>query len=201
MEYGGKMGIKFKPSEEFPDYFETECTLNVNDDRDLSVEEYCNQFGIVYKKIGSKEISSIDSLEKRIYKPEDMGLRLVKANSEKLEKLIGSQISNIDLCKEEYQHRFRDNVDFIFKSADKFLTTKIVVFAQKGLTREVLDEIQNSDSKDIEDDKLYIYFGNESYEPDQCMYFGFQDLGMKKIPIYTDEISYRILNKLGVIEE
>ena len=200
--YEGRMKIEFVPGEKETDYFETECTLVAPDTRDLSLQEYCKMHGIVYKKIGNEKINSLPQLERRIIQfDEGSGKRLVKINSEKLSELIKKQTTNINDCKARYDNYFKDYVDFIFKSGDDFLTTKVVIFSNSGVTKDALEQLEKDGKDSLEEKQIYIGFSNESQKPDECMYFGFCDLGMKSIPVYTDEISFKILQKLGIVEE
>ena len=47
--------------------------------------------------------------------------------------------------------------------------------------------------------QIFICFAQNTNVPDHCMYFALKELGMKKIPVYVNEQTKVLCEKLGLL--
>lgn len=199
------VGVSFKDGFEtsFPHSYGSyvaQYTLCVPDEMDSEIEQYCLYNNIKYTKYTDKELLNIDTIEQRIKEPEE-GMTLARVDIDKMRKLLIDQYSNIEHCKRDYKKYYKEHIDFMLKSGDEFPVSTISIVPDSANTDDAVTYIKRYGIDLIEPGLLFVDFSQRTNEPDHCVYFALQNLGMKNIPVYMNADSYKLADALGILEK
>ena len=198
------VGVSFKDGFEtgyqygYGKYF-AQYTLCVPDEMDSEIEQYCSYNNIKYTKYTNRELLDLNSIAKRIEEPKE-GMPLVNVNTDKMKKLLFDQYSNMEHCKKDYKKYYKKSVDFMLKSGDTFPVSTISITPDSANIDDAVAYIKKYGIDLIEPGLLFVDFNQRTNDPDHCVYFALQDLGMKNIPVYMNANSYKIADALGILE-
>ena len=179
-----------------------EITLIVPDKMNADVEKFCANNGIKFKKLENSFLLSPKTIKKRIV-PAPKGYSLVDVDVEKLEKLAKNQDSNIEYCKNCYDNFNKRYAEFTLKKGNKFFTAALSINGRCG-AENLIDYIdkfgtQNFDENQISIKLAQIEIAGEKFpSPNDSLYFALKNIGMEKVPVYVDEQTLNIGNKLGL---
>ena len=179
-----------------------ELTLIVPDRMNADVEKFCTDKGIKFKKLENSYLLSPKTIKKRII-PAPEGYTLVDVDVEKLEKLAKNQDSNLEYCQNCYDNFTKRYADFTLKKGNKFFTAALSINGRCG-AENLIDYIEKFGIKNFDNDQILvklarIKISGETYpSPNDSLYFALKNLGMKKVPIYVDQESLAIGQKLGL---
>lgn len=176
-----------------------EYTAVVPSAQDSSVETFCLYHGINYSKMTNKELLSFEKIKDRIIRPK-AGMRIANINAKKLEEISKNQNSNYDHCKKDYERYFANDVDYILKSGGSIPATSLYINTNGASIEDTLHYIDAYGAENLNPEQLSIDFCQRTDDPDQCVYFGLRDLGMKHIPVCVDDNTYKLCEALGLIE-
>ncbi len=207
MEIGPKQGVKIKCDDEYIAKdghtgsikdFKTIYTIVAPDVLDDEIETYCANFGISYSKFETNDILKAKKIKSRIIAPQK-GMKKVYINYKKLEELAQNQQSNIDNCKDDYYIHYYSKIDYMLKSADKIPAASLYITPIESDINDTLDCIEKFGADELDDKQLRIDFRQETNDPDHCMCFAMSDLGIRNIPVYMNEDTYKLANALGIV--
>ena len=174
--------------------YSAERMLIVPDSQDKDVEAYCKKYGISFIKHTNDELLNPQNIRYRIKEPRK-GYVQVNLDVDKFEEVLGrASDSNVKGCEEDYKKYFKKETDFILKSGENFPTSTLFIDSNiySGFDRFV-------DLYGAKNVHPRIDFAQVSTDyHDHAMYFALRDLGMKKIPVYVNENSYKVGHKLGL---
>ena len=179
-----------------------ELTLIVPDRMNADVEEFCANKGIKFKKLENSYLLSTKTIKKRIISAPE-GYTLVDVDVEKLEELAKNQDSNIEHCKNCYNNLNKRYADFTLKKGNKFFTAALSINGRCG-AENLIDYIEKFGTKNFDDNQILVKLtsieisGQTFPSPIDSMYFALKNLGMKKVPVYVDQESLAIGQKLGL---
>ncbi len=183
---------------------ELSLTTVVPDNYNGAVEQFCKRNGIPYKKMDTDVLMKEKEINSRILVTEGNKKTpiVAKINSEKLDKLLETQkIGNIKHNESDYEEYFKDDVNFLIKNGEPIRTTTFLITSNMaGNTNDVLEYLDRF-GDNLNEDSLFLDFISQTDEPDQCVYFGLKDAGMKEIPVYMDKDTYLISKKLGLLSK
>lgn len=173
-------------------------TIDAPDKKDKMIEAFLANQGIKFKKINPKETMNPEKMLSRLKDaPENMEIAFV--SPEKLKKVIVNQDSNIPHCKSDYQKYYRPDINSAIKGGDEIPATSLVIVSLNELPDEMVDYIDTFGADNLNKGQLSVFFNQSRGSlPNQCMYFGMEDLGMDKIPVYVDEDTHKIGEALGL---
>ncbi|MBR1617800.1 hypothetical protein IJ670_06575 [bacterium] len=177
------------------EYF-AEQTLIVPDYMDDSVENFCYQNGIHYKKISNNELFNKKELLQRVDAPKE-GYRKANVDSKKLMELASRQLNNFSHCKHDYDMYYAQSVDTMIKSGEKIPATTLHI-ASYSDNQDLRRYVNNFGVENLNEEQVMLDFVQQTDNPDHCVFFALQDLGMDKIPVYVDEKSYEAGKILGL---
>ena len=186
----------------FPFKFSSDCFLIVPNANDNQVEDFCRKRKIPVDKLSTEDLSVSKKILDKIEPPEH-GKQIVFVNFKKLEKLAKKQCSNFAFCERKYNEM--PNKNYLFSSSNiPFKTSTLHIKPTRAYKSydELLEFLSTKkDSKNIEDETLFVYLSLESENQNHCVYFALRDLGLKYIPIYVDEDTYKIGHALKLFKE
>ena len=177
-----------------------EHTLMVPDSKDGMVETYCANKGIKFEKLTNDKILRQEAIEKRIKEPK-ADMKKVYINSDKLELLMARQESNIPHCENDYYEYYSPKVDFMLKSGDKIPATTLEIYSLTSTNDQALEYINKFGKKNLSPEQISVDFSQKTDEPDHCLYFALRDMGIKDIPFYVNQTTYKIADALGIISK
>ena len=200
LEYSSKIEI-LKPAKSFFDApaYDIKTSIIAPDNKDSLVESYLANRGIKFNKLSSKDLLDKNKIESRI-KDAPKNMKLVKVDVEKLNKLLANQSNNIEHCRKDYDNYFKDNVNLIIRSGDKITATTLHINPTGESAEDTVDYIKKFGSDKLNEDQILLMFTQLTDDLDHCMFFGMNDLGMDKIPVYVNKDTYKIGNALGIFE-
>ena len=183
-----------------------EETLIVSDETDKSVEDFCKQNGIKFEKLYAHDLLDTRKIKSRIQEA-PRGYKKVDVNVKQLEKLIQSQKSNIPTCKNEYECIYMPAVKATVLEGSDFSATTLRIdpmegyFCSNDFKGDALEKyIKTHGVQNLNNQQTGIYFVNSEDNIDCYTYFLLRDLGMEKIPVYIDDLTYRAGSSLGLFE-
>jgi len=188
-----------------------EETLIVPDKLDKDIEQFCTERGIKFEKLYTHDLLDSRKISKRI-KEAPKGYRKVEVDSKKLEEFAKSQKNNIQTCKSYYDCCCKDSVDAMLREGSDFGTTILRIepteecftFGDYGI--ETLKQYAaHYGINHLNQDLCGVYLiGTEDdqyYDISKYTYFGLENTGMDKIPVYVDNITYKAGLALGLFKE
>ena len=178
--------------------FYKRTTVFAPDKKDNDFESYLAGHGIEYKKYSQEEVLQPSWVMSRVERaPEDF--RTVVIDSEKLENiLICQEDNNFGTTKSLYKKAARKEALGMLKSLNKFPASTLYI-----TTWENPDDTRNKikSSGKVENDSIVFNFEKTTDKPDNLIYFAMKEAGMKDIPVYMDEESYKTAQALGIVKE
>ena len=177
-------------------------TLVVDNDKDSEVETYCYNHGIQFKKYRNNELmSNVREIKERI-KPPVIGV-LKEVDSDKLIELAKRQDSNFYDTKEAYKNFNKTRVDNMIKSGLEFPTSTLRILNNDNTKSnlEMLELIDNKGSEALKPRQLSINFIQMTNEPDDNVFYGFYNLGLRNIPLYMDKKTLQYAKTLDILAE
>lgn len=179
--------------------FSVKGTLVAPDSRDTSIESYCALHGIEYKKLETKDIMSLKSVKSRIAEPKN-GMKLVEVDAEKLERLARKQDTNLLHCELDYNYYFKSMLENMLKKGDEVPVSTLYI-APNGLNdEEFINYVDYVGPDLLNSNQLFICLAQNPDNPEHCMYFALKELGMKRIPVYVNEQTKVLCEKLGLLD-
>ena len=178
-------------------YFALTSTIVAPDDRDANIEKILNNYGINFYKIDTKEITKPLKIESRIAPPQE-GYKLVKVNSEKLDKYLTEQMGNFEHCENDYNKYYKEDTNFMLKSGDVIVAPTLYITPASD-KKSLTDYINVFGANNLNPNSIYFDLSQRSDYPDHCMFFAMKDTGMKNIPVYLNQDSYDIAKELGLL--
>lgn len=179
--------------------FSTKGTLVAPDNRDSSIESYCAIHGIQYTKHETKDLMNPESIKSRIAEP-PKGMKLVEINSKKLEELSRRQDSNLLHCNIDYDNYFKNKLETILKKGDNISVSTLYLTPNGSSDEDFIKYVESWGPDLLNSNQLFICLAQNTDEPDQCMYFALKELGMNKIPVYVNEQTHVLCEKLGLLD-
>jgi hypothetical protein len=178
--------------------FTTKTTIFAPDKKDNDLEIYLAAHGIKFVKHTQEEVFKPSSVISRVERaPEDY--RTVIIDSEKLENvLICQEDNNFYSTKSLYKKGDRKEALSMLKSLNKFpaSTLHITTWYNPEETREKIKS-----SGKVQNDSIVFNFEKTTEKPDNLMYFAMKEAGLKDIPVYMDDESYKTAQALGIVKE
>ena len=176
------------------DNYFAERILIVPDSQDKDVEAYCKRYGIEFVKHTNDELLNPQNVISRIENA-PRGYTKVNLDVEEFEKLLNrTKESNVKGCEEDYNKYFKQEMDFMLKSGDKIPATAL--FIDSNLYGDFDRFVNLYGAKNVKPTIDFAQISPNHHE--HCMYFALRDLGMKKVPVYVNENSYKVGHKLGL---
>lgn len=183
-----------------------EETLIVPDELDKNIELFCSEKGIKFEKLYTHDLLDTRKITKRI-KEAPKGYRKVEVNPKKLEVLARNQKSNILSCQSKYNSDYKTPVITMLREGSDFSAATLRIDPMEGyLTfgdfgNEMLKSyIQTHGTQHLNHNQIGLYFIESKGDIDCYTYFAFKTLGMEKIPVYVDDLSYKAGCILGLFE-
>lgn len=179
------------------DYAVSMYTIVAPDEFDCDIETICANRGIKFEKLNTSDITSESSILNRI-KPAQKGYILATINSHKLEKLIENQDSNFKHCKVDYEKYYKEQSKFAIKSGGEIIPQTLYIrYLCNDSTPDSLKEYVNTyGARNLNHNSIAIWLDRDS---DIDTYHGLKDFGLKNIPVYLDENSYKNALTLGLL--
>lgn len=175
----------------------TDTTLVVPDNIDNKVELYCANHGIQYRKYDTAFLTDPKLVKLRIKHPE-RNLRQTNVNVDKLEKLISNQHTNLSHCESDYNKYYKPTVDFMIKSADEIPASVLSILPTDFMMSDTIRYIQRYGAENLNPGQLMVDFTQAADAPDHCVYFALRDMGLKNVPVYVDDNTFKIGSALGI---
>ncbi|MBQ9246148.1 hypothetical protein IJ182_07775 [bacterium] len=163
--------------------YKVDSTIVIPDKEDIALETFCANKGISFNKFERSQIMKPEQISSRI-QPAPFGYKKAIIDADKLTDALAT-VQNIDYktTQKRYETKGKKENDYMLNSADPIPAS----------TLKIIKPEDNKDSVKIE-------FVQQTEAPDDCMYFAMKDAGMKDIPVYMDNNSYKIANKLGILK-
>lgn len=165
---------------------------------DNEIEAYCKHNGINYTKHDTKDLLNPSSIKSRIAPPKK-GMHLVYVDSEKLETLSYRQNSNLDHCKNVYDDYYKYHTEMMLRKDDNIPVSTLYIIPN-GSDEDFIKYVDCWGPDLLNSNQIYIGLAQSDDEPDHCMYFAMKELGMKKIPVYVNQATRTLCEKLGLLE-
>ncbi len=192
--------LKDSMDSRYPYEYTAQYTLIAPDEMDSSIERFCSYNGIEFSRLSNEALLDPAAIVKRISLPEKGQIR-TRINAEKLEELIQNQSTNFDHCKRDYENYYKENVDFMLKSGERFPTTTLHINSTLGANNDaLLNYIERYGAQKLNPEQIRIDFCQHTDEPDHCVYFALRDLGMKNVPVYVDSDTFQVGSALGLFK-
>jgi hypothetical protein len=171
----------------------TRASVVVDNKFDTTVENFCFENGIEFKKRDYNSLMKPSEIEKRIaIAPE--GKITARINIDKFDELAQKNSNlNLKYCEAEYEAK-KAQFDKILKSGDEIKTAILYIDSASSLYRTF--EYNGNYNKD----DVMLNFGAIDREPNHCMYYALKAAGLEEIPVYVDEKSYQRGLELGLLK-
>lgn len=193
--------LEDKAEEKYPYNYSATYTVVVPNSKDNEVEAMCAALGINFIKLTDELTTRLldpKRISSRIEKPGKGTALVAKVNVKRLEELIKNQQSNLVHCESDYNKYFKNEVDFMLKSGNKFPATTLCISPNGASLEDTLEYIEKYGANRLNDDQLSFYFDKRTNDPDHCVYFALRNLGMEEIPVYVSFDSYKLGSVLGL---
>ena len=174
-------------------------TMVVPDSMDDEIETFCANRGIQFKKLNTQEIMQKGAVLLRI-SDAPKGMRKVKIDAVKLFELAKNQQNNFNYCEKDYYNYYMDNVDFMLKSGEEIPATTLLIHPSGSSIDDTLDYINIYGADGLNDNQLFVDFNQRTDNPDHCVFFALKNLGIKEVPMYVDNDTYKLANALGILK-
>ncbi|MBQ3641182.1 hypothetical protein II906_04550 [bacterium] len=198
-EQGVSLSLKDSMSPKYPYNYYAEHTLIVPDEMDSEVEAYCANNGIEFRKYETKDLLNPNAIIKRISQPEE-GYRLVNINAEKLAEFANKQDTNFEHCRSDYEEYYSDSVQNMLRNGDEFPTSTLYINPLNGLDSLCGYVSRNGNSPEkFNENQLIFTLNQQTNKPDHCVCFALKDLGIKNIPMYVNDDTYKACKLLGLL--
>lgn len=181
-----------------PYNYKAQLSLIVPDSMDADVEMYCLSRGIKFKKYETADLLNIEKIQSRVLDAPE-GFKKVYVDTEKLEELAENQESNLEHCRNDYNKYYKQNAEFMLRDGGKISVPelKITPLYNSG-TDGLVRYIETYGIENLNKGQIMLSLHRSTDEPDYCLYFALKDLGMKKIPVYADDETYKAGSALGL---
>lgn len=189
----------------FKDKFEgnnysAKTTLIVPDEIDNEIETFCKNKGISFTKLKTEELLNPRTITDRIAEA-PKGYQIAYVDSEKLENLIGNQISNINHCEEDFDKYFENKVNTMFLNGKDIPATTLKIIPLYGDNTNLEEYVENYGANRLNMNQINIDFTQQTDSPDHCTYFALKAMHLNKIPVYVDDETLEAGKILGILEE
>ena len=175
------------------------CILVVPDEMDEKVDDFCNKNNIKPDKCDTELYTIPDVILARIKNP-PKGMRKVKVNSEELQKLTEKQRNNFKALKMLYDTRYKSKMKFLIESGMPISASTLKL---ELIDKDIQDNFEQSGGISIDNlpsRALYAKLNSLTKDDiEQYMYFAMQDFGIKEVPMYVNDETYKIANALGIL--
>lgn len=199
-EHGAEFNLHSKCTDYANLLFSMKGVLVAPNERDKAIESYCQQRGIKYTKFENKDYKNFEDIRKRIAPPKK-GFIEVDIDSEKLQKLISQSNSNFEHCENTYNSYYKNEADKIIQSNAEIPASTLYLTSLIGSDNNDLIEYANTfGAQNVSSEHVRLDLTQKTDDPDHCMYFAMKELGMKKIPVYVNQESLALCEKLGLLE-
>lgn len=179
--------------------FSAKLTLVAPDSRDNEIEKHCALYGISYSKYKTKDLMQPEAIRQRIA-PAEKGFQKVEINVDKLEKLLQKFDYNFEHCENEYNEYYKDDTKMMLRKASDVPASTLWIIPMHSGIEDLIKYIESHGAENLNDGQIGILLTQKTDDPDHCMYFAMKELGMKKIPVYVNQESLALCEKLGLLE-
>ncbi len=129
------------------------------------------------------------------------GLKLVNVDYDKLLEIAKNQQSNITVCKHGYESFFKERVADIMNSGSNIIPTYLNISPCGMSYNKALMVIKEKGVENLDEDIFLVDFVQKTPKLDQCTAFAMREAGMKTIPFYMSESTYKIARQMGIAED
>ena len=187
---------KAEDHESFKSRSINEIILTVPDEMDKDVERYCKRYGINFIKNNSQALASAEQIVSRIADA-PKGYKKVDVDVEKLENIAKRQVSNLSGIEYDYNNYYPDSLDDKINGQDEIKATTLFIEPsfmhlnndEKGINH-LRKYVEVFGINGLNDKQIGMSFGRtDDYA--QYTYFVLRNMGMKKIPVYVDDKTYK----------
>ncbi len=153
----------------------TEETLIVPETEDKNVEDFCQTNGIKFEKLYTHDLLDSKKIKYRIQEA-PRGYKKVDVDCEKLERLIQNQLSNINGLKRDYKDYYLSSSRTMLLEGNDFPATTLRITPVEDRNRQqiIFDFVKSKDNLDC------------------YTYFALRNIGLENIPVYVDDLTYKI---------
>ncbi|MBR5305115.1 MAG: hypothetical protein IKU37_09845 [Candidatus Gastranaerophilales bacterium] len=179
--------------------FSAKLTLVAPDSRDNKIEDYCARRGISYSKHKTEDLMQPEAIRQRIA-PAEEGYQKVEINVDELEKLLQKFDFNFEHCESEYNKYYKNDTEMMLRKASDVPASTLWIIPMHSDIEGLIKYIESYGAENLNDGQINIQLSKKTDDPDHCMYFAMKKLGMKKIPVYVNQESLALCEKLGLLE-
>ena len=180
--------------------YEAIQTMLVPDSLDKDVEAFCANRGIQFKKINTKEAIQPEAILDRI-KNAPKSMRKVTIDAERLFEIAKNQNQNLAHCEKDYYNYYYDKVDFMLKTGDEIPATTLWISPSGSKVDDTLDYINTWGADNLNKEQIFVEFNQvEEDDPDHCIFFALKNMGIKEVPVYVNEDTYKLASALGILK-